>query len=386
MMKRQPINARRGAVLLITATSMMFLMGFAALAIDIGHAYAVKAQLQKTADAAALAGIAAMTTNDALSENFDVSTTISSLAAAEGDANLSNNMSICGADIVFGHITDPDDLNETIDTTNSDYNAVQVSARRTDSCNGGIDTLLAKVMGTDSMNITVSATAFFDDRFSGFLPPQASNPLTPFAISRTYYEQQLAAATDTFAYSTALNGPIVSTDGVREIRLYPEDNNSNGNGNNGNGGGGNFGTLNIGIGNQGTNALSDQILDGVTRTQMNAEIGSETVEFYDTNGNAVTHTISGNPGISAGLKHAVDQKVGDVIGFFIHEGITGNGANATYQISDIRFGIVMEVDLTGSPSNKRIVVQPIVYSGDGIVIDENAPSSDGLVASVRLIR
>ena len=48
---------RRGTVLVFTAVSLTALIGFAALAIDIGYMYAAQADLQKGADAAALAGV-----------------------------------------------------------------------------------------------------------------------------------------------------------------------------------------------------------------------------------------------------------------------------------------------------------------------------------------
>ncbi|QOI62580.1 Tad domain-containing protein [Arthrobacter sp. TES] len=48
-------NRERGAVAVIVAGAMVVLLGFAALAVDVGSIYAEKAQLQNGADAAALA-------------------------------------------------------------------------------------------------------------------------------------------------------------------------------------------------------------------------------------------------------------------------------------------------------------------------------------------
>lgn len=49
-------SSERGASLILVAASMMFVLGVAALAIDIGHAQTERLRLQNAADAAALAG------------------------------------------------------------------------------------------------------------------------------------------------------------------------------------------------------------------------------------------------------------------------------------------------------------------------------------------
>jgi Flp pilus assembly protein TadG len=49
-------RTRRGAAVVTLALSLIFLLAFAALAVDVGLMYTVKADLQKAADAAALAG------------------------------------------------------------------------------------------------------------------------------------------------------------------------------------------------------------------------------------------------------------------------------------------------------------------------------------------
>ena len=48
-----------GAVAATTAILMTVLLGFAAYAIDIGHLVLVKSEMQRAADAAALAGVRA---------------------------------------------------------------------------------------------------------------------------------------------------------------------------------------------------------------------------------------------------------------------------------------------------------------------------------------
>ena len=63
-MYRKAINNEKGVALILIAVSIIVLFGFGALAIDVGHLYNVKNQLQAAADAAALAGASEMGSGD----------------------------------------------------------------------------------------------------------------------------------------------------------------------------------------------------------------------------------------------------------------------------------------------------------------------------------
>jgi hypothetical protein len=54
-------DGNRGQVLVIFALLLLVLLGFAALAIDVGHMYSVRHELQRSADSGALAGASAFT-------------------------------------------------------------------------------------------------------------------------------------------------------------------------------------------------------------------------------------------------------------------------------------------------------------------------------------
>src|SRR5512134_1260377 len=60
MMKRR----NRGQVLVLVALAIFVLIGLAALGIDVGYMYSVRHELQRSADAGALAGASAFTTGD----------------------------------------------------------------------------------------------------------------------------------------------------------------------------------------------------------------------------------------------------------------------------------------------------------------------------------
>ena len=50
-------NRRQGVTAIFALISLVALLGFAALSVDVGLMYLTKAQMQRTADAAALAGV-----------------------------------------------------------------------------------------------------------------------------------------------------------------------------------------------------------------------------------------------------------------------------------------------------------------------------------------
>ncbi len=101
--------------------------------------------------------------------------------------------------------------------------------------------------------------------------------------------------------------------------------------------------------------------------------------------NTVSYDVLGDPGLKSGLKDALQGKVGQVVGFFIYDTVAESGANAVFNISGMRFGRVMEVDLTSG--DRVFIIQPVSYSGPDIITSPSAPSSKGFtVGSFELVR
>lgn len=398
-------SRRRALVLAFTAVCLIFLLGFASLAVDIGHGYAIKAKLQNTADAAALAGAGALFSDELILKTYDPKPdiiedvqeyTLKNAEAYKLTDNTSGSLlTACGDDIVIGHITDPTDETEGIDTAHPTINAVEVTLRRDSHCNGPVSTFFAGLIGMSEMNISAAATAYYDDRFAGFFPPPTTpGPLTPFSISKTYYEEQLAAPQDNLSWNPTTQTVQTGSDGIGEIKIYTDkqkgkdkkEDEDTGLDDLPDGGAGNYGTLHVGLQGNGTSDLGAQIQDGITQQQVTDALGTGELRFIDEDGGALTYELPGNPGISAGLSSYIEGRVGDVIAFFIHDNVSSGGSNAQFHIVGIAFGRLVEVNLHGSPSKKRVVIQPAVYGGPGVITDPNAPSSGGLVAVLRLIR
>ncbi len=380
---------RRGAVLVLTVVALVTILGFAALTIDVGTLYNTRTDLQNAADAAALAGASALASDAMLrlrqgsnssSASAEVSGLIQDRAACTGLLNGSFAASgtvVDPGDIVSGWI----DLNSgtsTIDPSGpiSAYNAVRVLVRRTDdSTNGPVNFFFASIFGKHEGEVTASAVAAYDDRVSGYDPGAEGADLWPFTVSLANYVAQVAAGVDLYTYDGDADSVLSGGDNMPEVNIYPTDPAP-----------GNFGLLNIGVGNQGTPALQDHIENGVPPEHLENEIGTSELIFYDSDGQAITYNITGDPGLKASLEKAIQERIGDVVAIPVHDQVTGSGANAVYRIIGVRFVRVMDVKLQGSSNSRGLWLQPVSYAGAGVITSAGAPSSDGNAGKIMLVR
>jgi len=397
--QRGRCNRRRALVAVQVGIVLIVLLGFAALTVDVGTLYNTRNDLQRTADAAALAG-ASMYTTDAMMQIRQGTAGSDSLATLLGQVGVRVHQ-YAGMNGTFGttaatQVADGDiatgwlDLHSATATIQApvapdDYNAVRVMVRRDggeESGNEEVRFFFAPIFGRLAGQSSASAVAVFDDRVSGVNSQGEGEGILPFTIHRDAFEQELNFGGDNYAYIEESNSVASSPDGIREVRIYPYPLSGSGYEE----GDGNFGMLNIGTGNQGVPAERVQILNGVSPEDFEMEIGTSDLTFYDDAGGHITYDITGSPGLEATLQAAVSEKIGDVVGFFLHEHVEFSGSNAIYTITGIRYGRIMDVRLTGSPNQRGIFIQPVSYTGGEVYIDPEAPSTGGLLGRIVLAR
>jgi len=391
MRRRLPkTRFQRGTIIVLVAVSIPVMLAFAALTVDVGMLYSARADLQRAADAAALAGATAFLEDAGITGNEpDLALLIASRTkeAALRNPTLGKSTSIEPGDLVFGQ-HDYDHPSAPLGSV-APWNAVQVTLRRTPgSANGPVPYFFAGIFKRFRGGVTASARAAVNDRMAGYqLSRDLDWDFIPFAIHQDIYENMIHNGPDAYSYD---NGVHPTPDGVREIRLYPwrwkdlatdlhmVDSD----------GAGNFGTLNVGIGDQGTSSLNSQITNGVTASQLETTFGTSTLEFYDEAGTPQTYTCGGNPGLSGGLASAVEARIGDVVGFFLHKGFidSGNGANAVYEVTGIRFGRIVAARLTGNPNERTIIIQPVAREDGHVIVDDAAPPTHGYMGRVMLVQ
>jgi hypothetical protein len=183
-------NNQRGATAVVIAIVITVLIGFVALATDIGYVSITKNELQNIADAAALAGAGEL-------GNIYKGLTYDEQQVLTLDANGIDAIKSSAKDVVGegknraggGNIIIDDGdifINRWPGTSvnSNGYNrpnAVRVTARKDSSANGPISTFFAKIFGIQTLDVSADATAALTGLTSG-------KPPFPVGISKHWFD------------------------------------------------------------------------------------------------------------------------------------------------------------------------------------------------------
>lgn len=372
---------RRASSLILVSVCVIVLLSFASLTIDVGAIYITRNDLQRSADSGALAGASVFTSDDMLrfkngTESFE-NIAISSLFYSNRivKKNLSfglNTLIISPEDTSFGVLNpfSQDEINPIFDRNN--LNTFKIFVKRDNVQNNKLQLFFAGIFGKTDTSISAMAAASFNDAFLGIdtLIPGGAN-LLPFTIHENIFNDQLTNGQDNYSY---LDDYITqSSDDIPEVKLFPyplsgsED------------GSGNFGYLNIGNTNQSANTEQIQITEGISPDEIESSFGTNQLLF-----NGQTYPVNGSPGLTASSEDEISSRIGDIVGFFLHNQVILNGSNAIYTITGIRYGRIMAVNLNGSLNTKHFYIQPVIYGGNDVILDPSAPSSEGLIGQLVL--
>ena len=370
-------TSRRGATLILMTIMLSASIGMLAFAIDIGYSQATKAQLQRSADAAALAAAWELMQADQLGSPLaNQSTMVRDEASAYMALNkvLLETPNLALEDVEIGYLEDPSDPAEPMKFDNpSKFNAVRVRVRRTEDQNGKVGLFFGRVLGTDSVSMEATATAAFLKQIKGFRAPDDDESLgiLPIALDQDSWNALLLGATDDDWHWNADTKTVTAgSDGMLEVNLYPQ----------GIGLPGNRGTVDIGGSNNSTADISRQITDGVSEADLSHHGGK--LEF-DTYGKLY---LNGDTGISAGIKDELASQIGKPKMIPIFESATGNGNNAMYTIVDFVGVRILEVKLTGPMNQKRVIIQPAKYLAEEAIGDDANEKSHYIYSPVWLVR
>lgn len=367
---------RRGAALVLAVALMFVLFSFLAFSIDTGFISQTRAELRRTADAAALAGCWELYSQlDAGHEADEVYPNVRSVSSGMAALNP-----VCRA----APIVEPSDVEVGYmasirgGSINSDssrpYYAVQVKVTRSETQNGQVPYFFGRIFGSTGRDMQTHATAVMGRQINGFSTPvagQSNLNVLPFALDVETWDNMLQGigATDDFGYDNQSKDVVGSGDGILEVNLYPQ----------GTGSPGNRGTVDIGGSNNSTNDIARQILYGISADDLGA-LGKPLV--LDDDG---TMTLNGDTGISAGVKDEVASIVGQKRIIPLFSSVASNGNNANYTI--VRWvGVrIMDVKLTGAMSTKKLLIQPAsVLAPNGVHSDNGGSSSNFVLTPVLL--
>jgi len=372
-------RARRGSIVVLAAFSMVGLMALLAFALDLGVVLVARSELQRCADASAIAAAWELIDESPLTGgSYSAVLASNAQARASEYAGLNqvlvNSPSMATGDIEVGYLADPTVSTQSIDLSGNNHpNTVHVVVRREAGRNGEITMTFGRLLGRSSTPAVAEATAALLTSFQGFRAPSDGGnlDLLPFALDKTTWDNMLDSNVGSDNYKwDALNQQVVSgSDGILEVNLYPQ----------GTGSPGNRGTVDIGSSNNSTCDIARQITTGISPADLQYHGGS--LEF-DASGNLY---LNGDTGISAGVKDELASIKGQPRIIPIFTAVNGPGNNAEYTI--VRFtGIrIMAVKLTGKASSKYVMVQPANIVTKGGIPGGNA-TSDFVFSPVRLVR
>ena len=353
-------RARRGLTIALAALSLPVIFGVASLCIDAGVLMLARAQLTTEADAAALAGAYQLNDPARINPTFSLANDMAAArihALAIGRANSvlgqaavlnDNPTNDPSGDVVIGFI-DMTASNAPLVTSaasTAQFNSVQVQARCTSDHGGLVPSYFSKVLGFSDQSVVIPGTATVQNyAISGFKCSPSGQPTAfiPMALSLTTYNAMLTGlTTDSYTYTPTPKPAQVTVgpDGLYESSLYPSGS-----------GAGNWGTLRVGVNNNGTSTLASQIQNGLTTDDISASFGC----FMSL---SPSIQMSGNPGVSLGLKSALQSLVGKVVVVAIYDpaGTTGNGSNLQYTVVKLASVVVLGTAFNGVHSS--VIIQP----------------------------
>jgi Flp pilus assembly protein TadG len=378
-MTRRKHTRRKGNIVALTAVLMIVMIGFVAMAVDIGYMYTVRNELQRSADAAAIAAAWELIDKDGqagTNNPTSLSTNARGKATQFAALNKVGNAApeLATNDVNVGYMSDPSSPACSLVATPSGLlpNAVYVRVQRTSTQNGKIPLFFARVFGMEETSETAEATAALNSGFNGFTAPTDGSNLyiLPFALDEDTWNNISSCGTDAYSYNPETGAVSAGADGIKECNLFPQ----------GTGCPGNRGTVDIGGSNNSTSDIARQIVSGISASDLAQMGGSLT---FDAHGEL---HLNGDTGISAGVKDELASIIGKPRIIPIFSTVYGPGNNADYTITKFVGVRILDVKLTGSMTSKYLMIQPCNVVSKGGVYTPGATGSQFIYSPVWLVR
>jgi len=269
------LDERRGVILPLVALMMTALVGMVAFAVDYGFLLKTRTDLQRSADAAALAAVQDLIRQPDGTQDLDKARATARTYAQD---NLNDaSLQVPSADIQIGRY-DPTSVYSNVTLLNTGtFDAVRVTLRRDGGVNPAVPLFFARVLGLQTANVTASATAILQK--AELLEPGAE--VLPFATPKSLWDS-LEPGDKWSAYG---DGKLTDDDG----HTVP----------------GNWGTVDIGSTSNSTTELNSQIDNGLAQSDLDALCADGRIsqsKYIDT---AEPAWMQGDTGLSSGLKQSV---------------------------------------------------------------------------------
>jgi len=336
---RKPRHARRGAILVLAAVLLVTLLGIVAFAVDYGHLLKVRTDLQRSADASALAAVQDLIRKSNGTQDVAKARDTARTYARDNLANQS--IQVPDGDIEIGRYN-PQTIYSSVTLLNDGtFDTVRVTLRRDGATNPAVPLFFARFLGMQQAPVTAKSTAVLQKA----QVMMAGADILPFATPQSLWD-------------SLEPGDLWTAYGDGKMKDA-----------NGNAVPGNWGTLDIGSGDNSTSELNDQILNGLRQKDIDA-LNADGRIAEDTYIDSSTPVwMQGEPGMSLGLKQSVTQvhnkrKVIPIFDTLGSGGGGGGGNNLEYHV--VGWGVVTVIDSywQGQTNTKVIVRKSHAYMGE----------------------
>jgi hypothetical protein len=389
-MTRKPSKSspvRKGTITVLGAALSIVLIAMVAFSVDIGYVLSAKEELQRTADASALAACweygQKLSNGNTSTESIGYARSTAVQYASSNhvtgnamtlDSNTSNEP---GGDLVFGYIADFENSQSEFQTNSSNgVNAVRIRLHKNSTSNGEVPFFFARVFGLQGQVLETEAIAGMVCDVKGFrAPADGTNvDILPYALDLETWNNLINGnSSDNYRWNADTSQIESGSDGWVEVNLFPQ----------GTGSPGNRGTVDIGGCNNSTSDIARQILHGISPEDFqDFAAQGRTLEFND----AGKLYLNGDTGISAGVKDELAAIKGQPRIIPIFESVSGNGNNAEYTIVKWQGIRIMAVKLTGSMSQKHVTVQVAPVLANGVIPSTTVGTSKYVYSPVVLVR
>src|SRR5262249_15240072 len=176
-------HRRRGTVAVLAGIMMIALLGMVAFAIDLGYLATSQAELQRSADASALAACYQLIYKGKPGTPVDLSSQVPNVpVVARQYAGLNHVCNsapgLATSDMVIGYMANPNNPGPIDTSANQNlFNAVKVTVRRNGDENGVVPSFFGKIFGVHVTSAYGTATAAFIANVGGCgAPPTTHRP------------------------------------------------------------------------------------------------------------------------------------------------------------------------------------------------------------------
>jgi Flp pilus assembly protein TadG len=326
---------RAGAITVLAALMMAALVGMVAFAVDYGYLLKTRTDLQRAADASALAAVRDLIRKDDGTQ--DLNQTRSTVRTYVQNNLNAPSFQVASGDIQIGRY-DPASIYSNVTLLNTGtFDTVRVTLRRDGATNPSVSLFFARLLGTNHSTVVASATAVLQK--AEVMSP--GSEVLPFGTPKSLWDS-LSPGDSWSAYG---DGKL--KDGA------------------GNDVPGNWGTVDIGLTSNSTSDLNDQILNGLRQSDLDALYSDGRISQNSYIDSAVPAWMQGDTGLSSGLKQSVLASNGKQKLIPIYDTLGGALVGGKVEFHVVGWGVVTVIgsEWQGATNTRVIVKKSHLFQG-----------------------